>query len=146
MNAELKSLKEGATAEADKDHVLALERRLREVLEEVERLKVSVESWESNTQSERALRAEAEESLSAMRESKSTAEAYAATLQDQLAVEQQTTRELQDVLAELEASKTDELARASNEAQDEISRLRSELEEQKRLAEAAEVCCLALLR
>lgn len=147
LHAELQQAKQcPAPAEADKDHVLALEHRLREVLEDVEQLKVSLESWQSTSQSERALRIEAEEALDTMRQSKATAEAYASTLRDHLGAEQQTTRELQDVLAELEASKADEVARASSEAQDEITRLTAELEEHKKLAETAEVCELLRVR
>lgn len=154
LHSELASLKHPPAAsasepdkEADKDHdhVLALEHRLREVLEQVEQLKVSVQTWESATRSERALRTEAEESLAGLRESKSAAETYAATLQDQLASEQKTSRELHDVLAELEASKADEVAQASNAAQEEISRLSLQLEQQKKLAQEAEVRILSSL-
>lgn len=138
LHTELQSFKQIST-EPDKNHTLALEHRLREVLEEVERLKLQVQHWKSNAQSEQALRDQAEEGLVTLRESKVTAETYASTLHDQLSAEKQTTRELQDVLAELEASKAEEVAGASIEAQQELERLSSQLEVQTRMAQAAEV-------
>ena len=142
LTSELSALKlSSKAAERDsssKDQVAALERRTRDLLDQCEKLRIDVESWESTAMTEKASREEAEEKLRRSELAQREAESKVEDLQAAVERESQTAREMQSVLEEFQSSQDSEFQRALIDYQEKYDRAAEGLEENKEKARKAE--------
>ncbi|KDN50801.1 hypothetical protein K437DRAFT_254968 [Tilletiaria anomala UBC 951] len=120
------------------DKIASLERRTRDILEQCEKLRIDVESWESDCMSERASKEEAQVRLRHSETAREEAEARVQELEASVERESQTAREMQSVLEEFQASQDSELQRALGDYQAKYDRTAEALEEHKERAKQAE--------